>query len=61
MDRLHAYHWPGNVRELLHVLERQRVERALSRANGVRAEAARLLGIARPQLYTKMRDLGPKG
>jgi two-component system response regulator AtoC len=41
-------------------LERRLIERALVRAGGVRAEAARLLGIARPQLYTKMRELGIK-
>ena len=34
------------------------VERALERSGGNRAEAARLLGIARPQLYTKMDDHG---
>jgi two-component system response regulator AtoC len=39
-------------------LERRLIERALARAGGNRAEAARLLGIARPQLYTKMRSLG---
>ena len=39
--------------------ERELITRALARASGNRAEAARLLGIARPQLYTKMRDLEP--
>jgi DNA-binding NtrC family response regulator len=38
-------------------LERELILRALARAAGNRAEAARLLGIARPQLYAKMRDL----
>ncbi len=39
-------------------LERELVERAMARSGGNRAEAARLLGIARPQLYAKMKDLG---
>jgi DNA-binding NtrC family response regulator len=39
-------------------LERSLIDRALRRAGGNRAEAARLLGIARPQLYAKMKDLG---
>jgi DNA-binding NtrC family response regulator len=39
-------------------LERSLIERALRRAGGNRAEASRLLGIARPQLYAKMKDLG---
>jgi two-component system nitrogen regulation response regulator GlnG/two-component system response regulator AtoC len=39
-------------------LERTYVLLALKRAQGNRAEAARLLGIARPQLYAKMKDLG---
>ncbi len=39
-------------------LERKLIDRALRRAQGNRAEAARLLGIARPQLYAKMKDLG---
>jgi two-component system response regulator AtoC len=42
----------------LRAAERKLIERALVRATGNRAEAARLLGIARPQLYTKMRALG---
>ena len=41
-------------------LERALIERALVRADGNRSEAARILGIARPQLYTKMRELGLK-
>lgn len=39
-------------------LERELIERAVVRAEGNRAEAARLLGIARPQLYAKMKELG---
>ena len=39
-------------------LERSLIDRALRRAGGNRAEAARLLNIARPQLYAKMKDLG---
>ncbi|MFT3693822.1 MAG: sigma-54 dependent transcriptional regulator [Kofleriaceae bacterium] len=44
----------------VYALEKSLVERALARANGNRAEAARSLGIARTQLYAKMRDLGLK-
>jgi DNA-binding NtrC family response regulator len=40
------------------MLEKHLLERALERSGGNRAEAARLLGIARPQLYTKMDDHG---
>jgi two-component system, NtrC family, response regulator AtoC len=39
-------------------LERDLIERAIVRAEGNRAEAARLLGIARPQLYARMKELG---
>jgi DNA-binding NtrC family response regulator len=49
-----------DLRRNVHATERRLIERALVRANGNRAEAARLLGIARPQLYAKMRDLGLK-
>ncbi len=38
-------------------LERDFIQRALKRAQGNRAEAARLLGIARQQLYVKLKDL----
>jgi len=48
MERLHR-----NLR----ATERGLIERALRKAGGNRAEAARLLGIARPQLYVKMRAL----
>ncbi len=47
-----------DLRAAVTALERDYVLRALDRANGNRAEAARLLGIARPQLYVKMKDLG---
>jgi DNA-binding NtrC family response regulator len=46
------------LREALATLEKHLVERALEKSGGNRAEAARLLGIARPQLYTKMDDHG---
>jgi two-component system response regulator AtoC len=49
-----------DLRRNVHATERRLIERALAQANGNRAEAARLLGIARPQLYAKMRDLGLK-
>jgi two-component system nitrogen regulation response regulator NtrX len=46
------------LREALAALEKRLIERALERAGGNRAEAARILGIARPQLYTKMEEHG---
>jgi DNA-binding NtrC family response regulator len=42
------------LREALAALEKRMIEKALEKSGGNRAEAARLLGIARPQLYTKM-------
>jgi DNA-binding NtrC family response regulator len=44
-------------------LEKQLIERALERAKGNRSAAARLLGIARAQLYAKMEEHGiaPRG
>ena len=48
------------LRDALAALEKRLIERALERAHGNRAEAARLLGIARPQLYTKMEEHGIK-
>lgn len=47
-----------DLRAAVEALERDYVLRALKRAQGNRAEAARLLGIARPQLYAKMKQLG---
>jgi DNA-binding NtrC family response regulator len=46
------------LRDALAMLEKHLVERALVTAGGNRAEAARILGIARPQLYTKMDEHG---
>ena len=46
------------LREALAALEKQMIVQALERANGNRAEAARILGIARPQLYTKLEEHG---
>lgn len=47
-----------DLRAAVEALERSYLQLALKRAQGNRAEAARLLGIARPQLYAKMKDLG---
>ena len=47
-----------DLHRAVEALERSYIERALKRSGGNRAEAARLLGIARPQLYAKMKDLG---
>ena len=46
-----------DLRAAIAALEKSYIERALRRTLGNRAEAARLLGIARPQLYTKMKEL----
>ncbi len=42
-------------------LERHMIARALERAGGNRSEAARRLGIGRPQLYAKMEEYGLSG
>ena len=47
-----------NLARATDALERRMIQRALERAGGNRAEAARLLGIGRPNLYAKMRELG---
>jgi DNA-binding NtrC family response regulator len=46
------------LKRAIDALERRLIQRALERAAGNRAEAARLLGIGRPNLYAKMRELG---
>ena len=46
---------PGvNLRELLTAFEKGLIERALDQANGVRAEAARMLGLSRSDLGYKV-------
>jgi DNA-binding protein Fis len=47
-----------DLRRNLESLERQLIQEALARANGNRAEAARLLGIRRALLYARARALG---
>ncbi len=47
-----------NLKRATDALERRLIQRALERAGGNRAEAARLLGIGRPNLYAKMKELG---
>jgi two-component system response regulator AtoC len=46
------------LREALAALEKRMIEHALAKAGNNRAEAARILGIARPQLYAKMEEHG---
>jgi DNA-binding NtrC family response regulator len=46
------------LRDAVGALEKRLIVRALEKAGGNRTEAARLLGIARPQLYTKMDEHG---
>jgi DNA-binding NtrC family response regulator len=50
-----------SLRDAVARLERRMIERALLRANGNRSEAARQLGIGRPQLYAKMDEHGLGG
>ena len=47
-----------DLRRALDQLEKSFIERALERAKGNRAEAARLLGIRRALLYARMKQLG---
>ncbi len=44
--------------EAVQILERELIRRALVRCQGNKAEAARLLGITRQLLYTKLKELG---
>src|SRR5262249_47740203 len=46
------------LREAVAALEKRLIMRALERANGNRSEAARQLGIGRPQLYAKLEEYG---
>jgi DNA-binding NtrC family response regulator len=48
----------GTLREAVAALERSMIVKALARAGGNRSEAARQLGIGRPQLYAKMEEHG---
>ncbi len=44
--------------EYLARVQRELIRRAIARAKGNRAKAARLLGITRPRLYRRMTQLG---
>jgi DNA-binding NtrC family response regulator len=46
------------LREAVAAVERRMIVRALERAHGNRSEAARQLGIGRPQLYAKLEEYG---
>lgn len=46
------------LEEFLAKIERELIERALKRAKGNKAKAARLLGLTRPRLYRRMVQLG---
>jgi two-component system, NtrC family, response regulator AtoC len=50
-----------DLRRSLEALERQLIQQALERAQGNRAEAARLLGIRRALLYARMKTFGMDG
>lgn len=47
--------------ELLRRIERELIDRALGKAKGNKARAARLLGLTRPRLYRRMEQLGMDG
>jgi DNA-binding NtrC family response regulator len=49
------------LREAVAQLERRLIEAALHRTVGNRSEAARQLGISRPQLYAKLDEYGLSG
>ncbi len=56
-----ALHLPDDERplpDILEDLERQLIVRALERADGVKTEAARMLGIKTPSLYYKLEKYG---
>jgi DNA-binding NtrC family response regulator len=54
-----APHEPSlSLKEAVARLERQMILNALARTGGNRSEAARQLGIGRPQLYAKMEEYG---
>jgi DNA-binding NtrC family response regulator len=46
------------LREAIAQLEKRMIARALERSGGNRSEAARQLGIGRPQLYAKLQEYG---
>lgn len=50
--------WDGSLESAVSSVEREMIIRALTRAGQNRAEAARLLGISRQQLYRKLEQLG---
>ena len=49
---------PSSLREATAALEKRMILESLERAHGNRSEAARQLGIGRPQLYAKMEEHG---
>jgi transcriptional regulator with PAS, ATPase and Fis domain len=49
---------PIELESFLRDIERELIERALKRAKGNKARAARLLGLTRPRLYRRMVQLG---
>ncbi len=52
---------PGTLADAVASLERERVAAAMVASGGNKAAAARALGISRPTLDKKLRDLGPEG
>ncbi len=52
---------PSSLRDAIALLEKKMILDALDRTKGNRSEAARQLGIGRPQLYAKMEEHGIAG
>jgi len=57
-EQLKGHHATGLYRALLREVERPLITAALARARGIRADAARVLGIDRGTLSRRMRALG---
>ena len=52
---------PVALEEVLQCVERNLIQEALARCGGNKAQAARLLGLSRPRLYRRLRELGLEG
>jgi DNA-binding NtrC family response regulator len=55
LDQSHA---PANLSEELELAERRRIVEALAAASGVRTDAAKMLGMSRTTLISKMQRYG---
>jgi DNA-binding protein Fis len=60
LDRLGSHRAPDLYRRVIREVERALIEEALQRAKGSQTRAAKILGIHRNTLRTRMRALGIK-